>query len=67
MPLPKNCPSNPLIELTKINTLANADIRLASAQFVKCKIGERKIPPPILTNPDKKPIKPPSAILDSIR
>ena len=55
----ENCPSNPPIEFTRIKTLANAEILFASAQFIKCRMGERKIPPPILTSPDKKPMAPP--------
>lgn len=52
----------PDIELTKINTLAVGAIFLGTSHFIKFKIGERKMPPPIPTMPDKKPMAPPNAL-----
>ena len=52
---------SPDIELTKMKKLENAAIFFDGAVFNKCKRGEKKIPPPIPTNPAKNP-KPPLAI-----
>ena len=42
--------------LTKIKTEEIAAIFIEGIVLVKCKIGERKIPPPIPTKPETKPI-----------
>ena len=42
----------------KIKTEEIAAIFIEGIALVKCKIGERKIPPPIPTKPDIKPINP---------
>lgn len=59
-------PSKPAIEFNRINALAQAAIRFELSHFIKCKIGERKIPPPIPTNPDKNPMPPPKALLPKV-
>ena len=56
-----NCPISPDIELTKMKKLENAAIFFDGMVFNKCSKGEKKIPPPIPTNPAKNP-KPPLAI-----
>ena len=56
-----NCPISPDIEFTKMKKLENAAIFFDGAVFNKCSRGEKKIPPPIPTNPAKNP-KPPLAI-----
>ena len=40
--------------------LAVAAMFLGVSHFIKFKTGDKKIPPPIPTIPDKKPIEPPS-------
>ena len=50
-----NCPISPDIELTKMKKLENAAIFFDGIVFNKCSIGEKKIPPPIPTNPAKNP------------
>src|SRR5690606_5462366 len=58
----ENCPAIPDIELTRINTLEVAAIFLAVSHFIKLSNGDKNIPPPIPTNPDKKPIPPPNKL-----
>ena len=50
-----NCPIRPEVELTKMKKLENAAIFLDGIVFNKCSRGEKKIPPPIPTNPAKYP------------
>ena len=56
-----NCPISPDIELTKMKKLENAAIFFDGIVFNKCSRGEKKIPPPIPTNPARNP-KPPLTI-----
>ena len=44
----------------KIKKLEVAAMRFGVSHFVKCKRGAKKIPPPIPTNPEIKPINPPN-------
>src|SRR5688500_2990273 len=53
------------MELTRINKLANAEIFLGSSHFNRLSTGERKMPPPIPTRPERNPIPPPSAPVTS--
>ena len=48
-------PVIPPIELTKIKKLAIPAIFFASSQFNKLSTGDKNMPPPIPTRPDKKP------------
>ena len=50
-----DCPINPDIELINMKKLAKAAIFFEGAAFDKCKTGEKKIPPPMPTNPDNMP------------
>ena len=53
------CPATPNIEFIKINKDAEVAICLGYPAFIKKRIGLKKIPPPIPTNPEKKPITEP--------
>ena len=53
----------PAAELNKMKTEARAATVLGFAQPERFKIGERKIPPPIPANPERKPTAPPNAPL----
>ena len=44
----------------RINTEADVTINFGLDALIKNKIGLKKIPPPIPTIPDKKPINPPT-------
>ena len=48
-----NCPTIPDMEFTSIKILDVAAIFRGVSHFIKFNNGERKIPPPIPTNPDK--------------
>ena len=54
-----NCPATPNIEFIKINKDADVAICLGYPAFIKKRIGLKKMPPPIPTNPEKKPITDP--------
>ena len=56
------CPATPNIELIKINKDAEVAICLGYPAFIRKRIGLKKIPPPIPTNPEKKPITDPIRI-----
>ena len=51
-----NCPATPKTELININKDAELVICFGYPAFIKNKIGLKKIPPPIPTKPDIKPI-----------
>ena len=51
-----SCPTTPNMELIKINKDAVVAICLGYPAFKRKRIGLKKIPPPIPTNPEKKPI-----------
>tara|TARA_B100000401_G_C52658277_1_gene648903 strand:+ start:370 stop:816 length:447 start_codon:yes stop_codon:yes gene_type:complete len=53
------CPATPNIEFIKINKDAEVAICLGYPAFIKKRIGLKKMPPPIPTNPEKKPITDP--------
>ena len=55
----ESCPAIPEIEFAKIKTLAVAAIFLAVSHFNKFNNGDKKMPPPMPTIPDKNPIAPP--------
>lgn len=55
----ENCPNNPAMEFAKINTLVAAAIFFGTSQFVKYNRGAKKIPPPMPTAPETRPIMPP--------
>ena len=59
-----DCPNNPESEFTKIKKLAVAAMFLGLSQFSILRTGERKMPPPIPTIPDKNPILPPKTALN---
>ena len=48
-------PKSPEIEFIRMKTLVKAEIFLVGKAFERCRIGEKKIPPPIPTKPAKKP------------
>ena len=51
-----NCPKTPKTELIRINSEAAQAICFGYPAFRRNSIGLRKIPPPIPTMPEKKPI-----------
>ena len=53
-------PAMPPIEFTRIKKPAIPAIFLVSSQFNKFSIGDKNIPPPMPTNPDKNPNAVPS-------
>ena len=46
-------PKSPEIEFIRMKTLVKAEMFLVGKALERCKIGEKKIPPPIPTNPAK--------------
>ena len=61
-----SCPANPAAEFTKMNKAVVAAITLGTFHLVRCKTGDKKMPPPMPTKPDKNPIPPPMRALDNL-
>ena len=49
----QNCPARPKTELTKMKKLAVAAMLFGASQRSKCSRGERKMPPPMPTTPER--------------